>query len=132
MTVKPFSHLRDFEEITSWIRPYSDIKEPLPKEFLSKTGFIAEENGQKLAVAWLVMTNAQVAWVRWIVGNPKISKEKRSEALDTLIDVIKQEAKEQGYVFLLSLANMPVVSNRFKKHGFIEGDSDMTQYIVRL
>jgi len=132
MNVRLFSYLSDNEAVVRWLSKYSDWPQPLPKEYMSETGFIVEEGGEKLAVCWLIMTNAKMAWVAWPMVNPDAHKEKRREALDLIFSTIKREAAEKGYTHLLTTTNIPSLVNRYKKHGFNVGDEGVTQLIARI
>jgi len=132
MNVKPFSYLRDFEEIKKWLKEYPDWESAIPKEYLSETGFIAEENGHYLASCWLICTNADIAWIAWTMSNPKTEKFKRREAVDEVLDVAIKEAKKRGYKYLITTSNIPSLVDRYKKHGFEIGDTGVTQLIAKI
>jgi len=131
MNIKQFSYLSDYEDVKEWLEPRKDWPDPLPKDFISESGFVAEEDGEKLAVAWLFMTNAPIAWLGFPITNPKVTDAKRREALDTVFEVIKSEAKKRGYKFLITTSNIDSLIDRYKKHGFMEADLNVTQLIGR-
>jgi hypothetical protein len=59
----------DFVEISEW---FSSRKWPVPPggKMLPDTGYVAELDGQLLAVAWLYLTNSNVGIVDWLATNP--------------------------------------------------------------
>jgi len=131
MTVKPFSYLRDFAELQSWVKGHK-WEAPLPSEYLSETGFIAEDAGVNLAACWLICTNAKMAWVGWPVINPRADRAKAREGLDEVFDAISQEASSRGYKYLITTSNIPSLVDRYKKHGFLECDLGVTQLIAKV
>lgn len=61
----------DFVEVSAWFAD-SHWKTPPMGNNLPESGYIAEEGGRKLAVAWLYVTNSGVALVDWVKTNPEV------------------------------------------------------------
>ena len=69
MIIRPITH-EDMVEVSDW---FSRRKWPMPpvEAILPKTGFLAiSDNGTKLAVAWLYLTNSSLAFLEWTATNP--------------------------------------------------------------
>ena len=60
----------DFVEVSEW---FVKRKWPVPPagKMLPESGFVAEQDGKLLSVAWLYVTNSQVGIIDWIATNPE-------------------------------------------------------------
>lgn len=60
----------DFTYIGDW---FKNRKWPMPpvKGILPKTGYVAEHNGNPVAVGWVYLTNSSMAFIEWTATNPK-------------------------------------------------------------
>lgn len=59
----------DFAEVSEW---FTKRKWPVPPagKMLPESGFVAEQGGKLLSVAWLYVTNSQVGIIDWIATSP--------------------------------------------------------------
>jgi len=116
----------DYEILSSWWRGWSW---PLvPKECLPQTGYIIDD----LCAGFLYKTDSSIAWMEWIISNPKADKFVRGEALDVLIVSLIEKAKEQGFSSIFTSSNKLSFKDRLIKHKFIETDKDVSQFIRSL
>jgi hypothetical protein len=97
-------------------------------DHLPKHGFIVDDK----AVGFLYMTDSKIAWLEFIVANPNVSKEDRSEALDLVINKLIDLAKELEFKTVFSSVTHPRLIERYKRHGFVVTDTGMTNMIRRV
>lgn len=78
----------DGKEIAEWFLnrkwPY-----PMVANIGPIYGFIAEKDGSKYACAWVYLTGRSLAHIDWLATNPKLDQKETADALDLLIDKIK-------------------------------------------
>lgn len=60
----------DMPEVTEWFATRK-WRVPPAGQMLPKTGYVATKGGQLLSVAWLYITNSQVAIIDWIATSPE-------------------------------------------------------------
>lgn len=104
----------------------------IPRHYLPPTGFIVEVNGVKVIAGWLYKTDSAIAWMEWIVSNPEVSADVRRPALTSLIETLIMTAKEDGFELVFTSSNHPKLMDTFKAHGFVVGDTDVSQLFRRL
>lgn len=85
-----------------------------PIDCLPPTGFIVDE----YCVGYLYLTNSNIALLEWVVGNPKADKEKRSLALDFLLEELIESARAAGKKAIFSTTKNKKFSDRLVKHNF--------------
>jgi len=75
----------DYETICKWWDFW--FKRSLPKEFLpddGKSGFMIEKNNQLVACGFLYITNSKVAFLGWVISNPKYKQKDRKKVQLTI------------------------------------------------
>lgn len=95
---------------------------------LPKTGFIVEN----ICAGFLYKTDSEIAWLEFIISNPVSDKEERSQALDLVINSLVEEAKLSGFKAIFTSVEHKKLIERYKEHGFVESDKDMTNMVKRL
>lgn len=129
MQVRQFEDL-DYEEVMQWWKAQDWT--PMPLDMLSKTGFIVEDNGQKLAATWIFPTNCPIYIMEWTVGNPEATWEKRAEALDLVTNTACQWAKNDGAKLIFTMTKNKRFLEKLECNGFNITDTDMTHLIRSL
>lgn len=85
-----------------------------PRDIFSSTGWCVPG----VAAWWLYLTDSTLAWTEMLVGNPDVSKERRSEGLDLVIAHVLKEAKANGTRLLVCNVDRPDLEARAAKHGY--------------
>lgn len=78
------------------------------------------------------MTDSRIAWMEFIISNPKTAKEERNAALDLLIASLIQEAQKLNYKFIWTTTNNPKLEHRYELSGFVVSDKNVNNMIRRL
>ena len=133
MTPRPITDL-DMVEVHRWWEEQGWPK--IPKEMLPTTGWIVEHSSPEgidgVCAGWLYKANSAMAKLEWVVGNPSIPAEKRSEGLNLLIEHISQEARLAGYTALFTSTKHTRLIERLKLCGYTVGDEGVTHLFKRL
>ena len=99
----------DYETICKWWDFW--FKRSLPKEFLpddGKSGFMIEKNNQLVACGFLYITNSKVAFLGWVISNPKYKQKDRKKVIKKLISNIEDICRDMDYKYMFT-----VCSNRY-------------------
>jgi hypothetical protein len=117
---------KDYETLCGWWK-CQNFEAP-PWEILPATGYIANET----AAAWLYLSNSPIAWIEWVVVDPKAPKKLRGNSIDAVIEHVAASAKFTGATVLFtSTSNFPFME-RLRRHGFAEGDKRVNQFVRTL
>lgn len=85
-----------------------------PRDIFSSTGYAVPG----VAAWWLYLTDSTLAWTEMLVGNPRISKEKRREGLDLVIAHVIKEARDAGTRLLICNVDRVDLEERAVMHGY--------------
>lgn len=96
---------------------------PPPGSILPASGYICKE----MAAAFLYLTNSPIAWVEWVVADPKAEKKNRNIAIDAIIAFVCEQAKKAGAKTIFTSSNLFPYMKRLERHGFVVGDRKVTQ-----
>jgi hypothetical protein len=90
----------------------------VPKEFLSKTGLLIEdEDGTPRAAIWLYRTDSAVMMAEWLVTNPDNTSRESYAAVKKLLEDVKLIADSAG-AYLMTFLQDPSLVKNFQKQGF--------------
>ncbi len=113
----------DIQTIRNW---GSDQKWALPKDSdLPPTGFLVEG----VCACWIFKTDGSLALLEPLVGNPAISKEKRSEGLNRLFETVVKWSKDQGFKHLMAMSEHPELIKRGATFGFKPLSNDIKTFL---
>jgi hypothetical protein len=111
-----------------WTPPKRDF---LPDD--GKGGFIVFDDDIPVCAGFMYVTNSKVAWVDWIISNKKYTdRDKRDKALDILLQTLVNLCNSLEKKYIYALIKHPNLINRYKKHGFILGDTYTGEMIKQL
>jgi len=113
----------DYPKLIEWWKMHNWT--PPAYDMLPKIGFIIDG----YCAGFLYQTDSKVALLEFIIANPNSDKEKRSGCLDELINVLLSTAQEMGYTRVFSSIQHPKLIERYNKHGFLQTDTNMTNFI---
>lgn len=131
MLARRFDATKDYDEVCEWWTTQGF--QALPKNFLSKVGFIVEgDDGTKLCAGWFYETDSAWSLVEWVVGNPKADKDSRRRGLDLLIETIIEYAKTREFAVIFTSVQHPALIKRYEQYGLQKADIGMTNLIGRL
>lgn len=124
MNVRFFRPDADYSMVSAWWRAW---KWPvLPLDALPKTGVIVSSNDIEVCAGWLYQTDSSIAWLEFIISNPKYREDDRSECVDALIGTLLTLAREAGYKNVFTSTNAAALVKRYERNGFSVTDSNVT------
>lgn len=102
---------------------------PPKYEMLPQTGIIIYNDEVPVCAGFVYFTNSKMAWVEYIVSNFHYRAFDRDELIELTINTLSELAKDNGFNYLYtSLKNKHLV-NKYKKCGYLEGDSNCQEMI---
>jgi hypothetical protein len=117
----------DYKDLEQWWKDQN--WDPVPPSILPDLGFIVPG----VAAGFLYTTNSTVAWMEWIVANPKKTFEIRDEALNAVLKTIESRAKELGFsTILISTSNKRLLERLVNSHNYVIADKSMTNLARQL
>lgn len=115
-----------YDTLCQWWRAHQ--WEPVPLSALPRTGLVIPG----ICAGFIYSTDSDLGWIEWIVSNPESEKVERSKALDTLLEGLKEKAREMGKKVVFSSSNNAGLISRLERSGFQITDRDVTHGIWRL
>jgi RimJ/RimL family protein N-acetyltransferase len=108
-----------------WIAPEKDF---LPDDGMG--GYIVYDGEIPICAGFIYVTNSRVAWVDWIISNKNYrEKEKRREAIKTLIESLTNISKMSGSKYAYALIKNKSLIQTYEKLGYTRGDSYTSEMI---
>lgn len=129
MNIRSFDSSKDYNEVSSWWKKQEWPS--LPLELLTTSGFIIEDETNKIAATWIFKTNCPIYIMEWTVGNPDINWQDRSAGIDLVTDAACKWAKSDGATQVFTMTRNERFINKLEKAGFQKTESGMT-HLVRV
>ncbi len=107
----PYEPELHFEQVLQWLRMRGESASP---EALPKTGYIVPG----VAAGFLYRTDSSIAWIDSLVASKERTREERSQALDAIVEALRQEARRAGFKSILGYTLQPVVVDRALRLGW--------------
>lgn len=118
---------KDYSDVCSWWQ--NQAWPVIPKEALSTTGFIVENNNQKILAGWVYHTNSNTALLEFLVANPEIKGDVRDEAFDAFFDVVFKYIELSNFKNIFMSVVHPKLKDRLEKVGFKKTDENVTNFV---
>jgi hypothetical protein len=114
MKIELYNHDTHYSTLCTWLADKA-IPKPNPA-FLSSIGLVIDH----CAIGFLFMTNSKLCIIDCISADPKISKERRSQALNYLLKTLEEIASEQGYKIVQMWTALPKMKDRLISLDYID------------
>jgi len=124
MLVREFNPHSDYAMLVDWWTR-RDFP-PVHLHSLPPTGIVVERDGLPVCAGFLYKPE-NIAWAEWIVSNPDADSDTRHYGLDLLMSMLHSVAKNFGYRVVFTSSNNAEWMERLKKHGYLVGDTSVTQ-----
>lgn len=134
MKVREFQ-IPDYPHVCEWWRahkgPFPGGHWPMiPLEFLSNSGFIAEDDdGERVAAGWLYLTNSAWSLLEFAVSNPNASIKKRHKGLELIVEEVARVTKDLGLACFTSLKSRGL-KKLYERHGFGSAETGMINLVL--
>lgn len=100
---------------------------------LPLSGLIVEKEGEDIAAAWLYMDmTTPVAVIAFLLTNPNNSARTSHESLIYAINGLKELAKSQGRIHIITMCPTRGLSKIFKACGFATKDTNMEHLTITM
>lgn len=97
----------------------------IPFEMLPKIGFIVDN----VVAGFIYSTDSKICLIEWIIGNPDSDKNERKKALNNLLNVLCNTAKEMGYTHCFTYTKNSGLINALKLNEFKKTDEQMIHFM---
>lgn len=114
----------DWENLQSWWKwwRWPEVsKETLPLNGLG--GLMVYKGETPVVTGFLYLSNSRVAWIDWIVSNPKYKEKDRKQSIELLINSLEEVAKQQDYSIIISITRSKHLIETHKKLGYTVDDT---------
>lgn len=120
----------DYETLCEWWEWHrfpAPLKICLPDN--GNNGLIISKNGVDICGGFVYQTNSKMAWIEYIVSNPKYRESDRNEAINYLIEMLCNLAKEQGFLVAFTSIKNESLIKRYEDSGFLKGSGGTLEMI---
>lgn len=103
-----------------------------PVDILPSTGYAALKDGSPVALLFRYDTNSSLCWATWPIASLELTQEERDKTLNALFGKLEKDARDLGYKKVFTTTSIPKVAERLIKLGYLQGDTEITQYLKEL
>lgn len=124
---------KDYDKLVEW---WNWFRFPVPsRECLpdnGECGLMISKDGIEIGAGFIYFTNSSMAWIEFIVSNPKYKNKDRQLAIETLIVELTEICRSKGCkVIFTSIKNENLI-NRFTAAGWAKGSIGTTEMVFKL
>jgi len=120
VVARAFDLSKDYDILSSWWKAHQSF--PPKREHLSNTGIVVEIEGKPVCAGFLYNTDSKICVFEFVVSDPFAKKQIRCDALNLLIETIKNIAKAREYSLIYTSINIDAYIKKLKESGFIVAD----------
>ena len=114
----------DYPMVCDWWKGWK--WDAIPQFFLPKVGLIVSNGDVDICAAWIYRTDSSLCMFEFFISNPNAKKDKRSGAIEYLLEAMEAEARKYGYkAAFMSICNQSLIK-KAKDAGFIGEETGMT------
>jgi hypothetical protein len=114
MQAERWDPIRHGDLIASWSRARFGDGAPFQRDVLPPTGVVVGG----IVAAFLMKTDASVAYIDNIISDPTSDAEARSLALDAAIEALTAEAVWSGFGLVVCVTGVPTLARTLRAHGW--------------
>lgn len=122
---------KDYAKVRRWWGLHGQPE--VPRNILPKCGVVVEDGRTLVCAGWLYQDNTVgVAWLAWIVSNPRKSSMRVFRGLKELLGGVEAVARSQGRSLLFTMTDRDALGRFLVSEGFAPNHAGMTQYFRRI
>lgn len=130
MEVSIFKTDDKYDVLSQWWKQWRWT--PVDRDFLPDIGFMVNDEGIDVCAGFIYF-GGSVAWIEFIVSNPKYrGRERRREALELIVATLVEVARASDRKYCYSLLKNNSLMDVYSTVGFTKGDSNATEMILKL
>jgi len=106
-----------------------------PKDYLPENGcggIMVSKDGINICAGFLFLNNSKIAWLEFVISNPEYRENDRKEAIEYLITVLCDLAKNKGYKAVFTSLKNENLINRYEAAGFTKSPHKTTEMVISL
>jgi len=131
MQSRHFSVEKDYTAVCRWWESWG--WPPVPEMFLPEIGIVISNKGVDICSGFLYKTDSAACWAENYISNKDVPRELRQGAIEFLIQRLIKEAKDAGFIAMMSSVNNPSLIKKLLKAGAIDKyESNMSNLMVVL
>jgi hypothetical protein len=127
ISVDYFNPEKHYETVAAWWKA-SDWP-VVPLSHLSQTGLVVSNNGAPAAAAWIYKTDSAFCILEFIVADPAVRREARTNVISVLVSAAKMLCRSMGFQSIYMSIKNDSLAKRIEAHGFKPTDKGMTSYL---
>ena len=119
----------DYDTLSSWWKDWRWTPPPadmLPDD--GKGGVMVSKDGVDICAGFIYFTNSKTAWIEFIVSDFHYRENDRREALEFLVNVLIELAKENSKYIYASLKSKSLI-DIYGNCGFQKGDRNCQEMV---
>tara|TARA_R100000805_G_C3538947_1_gene54757 strand:- start:179 stop:586 length:408 start_codon:yes stop_codon:yes gene_type:complete len=96
---------KDWDNLVEWWEWWPGWTTP-PKDFLPNHGtggFMVEKGNTPIVAGFVYFTNSKIAWVEYIISNPKYKEDDRQQAIKKLLSELEKFITTMGYKYMFTV-----------------------------
>ena len=125
-----FNPTKHYVEICNWW--VAQGWEPIPMDHLPQYGIVVYAGEVMACAAFVYRTDSAFCLLDWIVANPTVRKQERTDCLNMLFEAAQMVAKEMGFKSLFTTTKNSTLISRMEINGFEVQGERMTNLILKV
>lgn len=121
---RTFDLSKDYDILSKWWSAHGSF--PPKPEHLSHTGIVVEVEKKPVCAGFLYDTDSKICVFEFVVSDPSAKKQIRCDALNLLIETIKDIAEAREYSLIYTSVKIEAYIKKLKEAGFIVADRNQT------
>lgn len=132
MKIRYYQQDLDYKTLCDWWSAWPNWT-PIHADCLPSTGLVVcDSTDEALCAGFIYQTDSSIAWLEWLISDPKLPKPFRASALDFLLNELKLEAKRLGFKQIFTSTDREGLKSRLVGHGFLVTDKKVNFLICPL
>lgn len=127
ITVRPFNAETDQALVNAWRRTWRWPE--VPEEWLSDDGLLLFHDGTPAAAGWLYSWGGKLGWFEFVVTNPSVRHQSRTQSLEGLRDALESLARRRGLKVTLALSSSPRIKGVLERGGYMRDRNNLTSMV---
>lgn len=130
MKLREYYSQHDYSDLCSWWTQQGWPE--VSSDVLSKYGFIAEQDGQKIACTFIFPMPSKLFLMEWTVANPNVDWKLRDKGIQMVTNQACFWAKENGASSVFTMTKHKRFAEKLENLGFIKTDENMIHFVRSL
>lgn len=130
LTFSKFTTKEEHDRIALWWE--SQRWPTVALSHLPPVGWGVRRDGTLVCACWLYLTGTVFCHLEWVVADPKLRRQERTDALNMMIEGTLGAARAAGCESVFTSTRHATLISRLERQGFQQTDKNMTNLIARV